>query len=411
MSQLVPLPELGSREYRDLVDRPAVSPELQRAVGTIVTEVRSRGDAALFDLTERYDGVRLSTTRVPPESATEALAAVDLSLRAALEEMARRIELVHRAQQFRSSAASAVPGVRVWREWRPYHRVGLYAPGGRTVYPSSVLMLAIPARIAGCHEIVLCSPPQSDGRVPQAVLAAAAIAGVTEIHAAGGAQAIAALAYGTETIRPVQMIAGPGNAYVTAAKLQVYGVVAVDMPAGPSEVVVVSDGTADPRWLAGDLLAQAEHSPDSLAVLLTTAVADGHALELAASNQVRGFLVASIDDAIAFANDFAPEHLALACRNARELVSKVRNAGSVFLGRYSPPAAGDYATGANHVLPTGGSARVFGGLGVASFGRAIQVQEIERQGVEELLPITDVLAGQERLPHHAASVRMRSRGG
>lgn len=410
MSSLAPLPAAGSAAYRELVERRSVPDEVAAAVAQILTEVRSRGDHALAELTERYDGVRLTTTQVPERAMQQALASLDSALVDALREMAHRIELVHGAQQHLEDPVSVASGVRVWREWRPFDRVGLYAPGGRTVYPSSVLMLAIPARLAGCREIVLCSPPQSDAKVAPAILAAAAIAGVTEVHAVGGAQAIGALAYGTHTIRPVQMIAGPGNAFVTAAKLQVYGAVAIDMPAGPSEVVVISDGSTDPDWLAGDLRAQAEHSPDALAILVTTSQADAVALDAVDVRQVRGFLVESVEQAIAFSNDFAPEHLALSVRNARKYLSLVTAVGSVFLGGGAPPAAGDYATGANHVLPTGGSARSFGALGVRNFGRPIQVQEVDTVGIEQLVRIADVLARHENLPGHAASVRIRSRG-
>jgi histidinol dehydrogenase len=269
-------------------------------------------------------------------------------------------------------------------------------------------MMAVPARIAGCEEIVLCSPPQRDGHVAPAILAAAALAGVTEVHAMGGAQAIAALAYGTESLRRVDKIVGPGNAYVTAAKLQVVGEVAIDMPAGPSEVVVISDGSANPQWLAADLRAQAEHSPDAIAVLVTTSGADAVALEDIPEGQVRGFHCEAIAEAMAFANDFAPEHLTLAFRDALRWLPQVVSAGSVFLGPYAPPAAGDYATGANHVLPTGGAARSFGALGVSDFGRAIQIQAIDQGGIGAIAAVTDVLARLEALPWHARSVRLRS---
>jgi histidinol dehydrogenase len=382
--------------------------EIQDQVSGILGAVRDGGDRALLDLTERYDGVRLSTSRVPKETSQAALDGLDGSVREALTEASRRIEAVHRAQQFHEEAVSVAPGVQVWREWRALHRVGLYVPGGRTVYPSSVLMMAVPARIAGCEEIVLCSPPQRDGRVAPVILAAAALSGVTEVHAMGGAQAIAALAYGTESIRRVDKIVGPGNAYVTAAKLQVVGEVAIDMPAGPSEVVVISDGSANPQWLAADLRAQAEHSPDAIAVLVTTSSADAVAVRDVPEGQVRGFQCDTIAEAIAFANDFAPEHLTLACRDARRWLREVMAAGSVFVGPFSPPAAGDYATGANHVLPTGGAARSFGALGVSDFGRAIQVQAIDADGIDAIAAVTDVLARLEALPWHARSVRLRS---
>jgi histidinol dehydrogenase len=408
MSELLRLPARGSAAYRQLVSRRPMTGEIQDQVSGILGAVRDGGDRALLDLTERYDRVRLTTSRVPKEAWQLALASLDRSVREALSESIRRVEAVHRAQEFHEEAVAVAPGIQVWREWRPFRRVGLYVPGGRTVYPSSVPMMAVPARIAGCEEIVLCSPPQRDGHVAPAILAAAALSGVTEVHAIGGAQAIAALAYGTESIRRVDKIVGPGNAYVTAAKLQVVGEVAIDMPAGPSEVVVISDGSANPQWLAADLRAQAEHSPDAIAVLVTTSPADAAVLEDIPEGQVRGFHCETIAEAIAFANDFAPEHLTLACRDARRWLSQVMAAGSVFLGPYAPPAAGDYATGANHVLPTGGAARSFGALGVSDFGRAIQVQAIDAGGIEAIAAVTDVLARLEALPWHARSVRLRS---
>jgi histidinol dehydrogenase len=408
MSELRRLPVRGSAAYRQLVNRRPVTGDIPDQVIGILGAVRDGGDRALLDLTERYDGVRLTSSRVLKEAWQEALYGLDRSVRAALTETIRRVEAVHRAQQFHEDAVVVAPGVQVWREWRPFSRVGLYAPGGRTVYPSSVPMMAIPARIAGCKEIVLCSPPQRDGQIAPAILAAAALSGVTEVHAIGGAQAIAALAYGTESIHRVDKIVGPGNMYVTAAKLQVVGEVAIDMPAGPSEVVVISDGSANPQWLAADLRAQAEHSPDAIAVLVTTAPADAAVLADIPDGQVRGFQCETIAEAIAFANDFAPEHLTLACRDARRWLAQVMAAGSVFVGPYAAPAAGDYATGANHVLPTGGAARSFGALGMSDFGRAIQVQVIDAAGIEAITPVTDVLARLEALPWHARSVRLRS---
>jgi len=408
MSELFRLPARGSAAYRQLVSRRPVTTEVQDQVSGILGAVRDGGDRALRDLTERYDGVRLTSSSVPRDAWQRALDGLDREVCDALVEMIRRIEAVHRAQQFHEEGVSVAPGVRVWREWRAFTRVGLYVPGGRTVYPSSVLMMAIPARIAGCKQIVLCSPPQRDGQVAPAILAAAALSGVTEVHAMGGAQAIAALAFGTESIRRVDKIFGPGNAYVTAAKLQVVGEVAVDMPAGPSEVVVISDGSANAEWLAADLRAQAEHSPDAIALLVTTAEADVAALMDIPDGQVRGFYSRAMADAIAFANDFAPEHLTLACRDPERWLPHLVAAGSVFLGPYTPPAAGDYATGANHVLPTGGAARSFGALGVGAFGRPIQVQMVDASGIESIAAVTDVLARLEVLPWHARSVRLRS---
>lgn len=408
MTRLHPLPTADTPEYQRLLARGAMSERVQDTVSEIIHFVKATGDRAILELTERLDQVRLDTSVVSPEEWQHAEQALDPPVRQALAEMARRIEAVHEVQRFQESPVDVAPGIRVWREWRPFGRVGLYAPGGRTVYPSSVLMMAIPARIAGCGEIVLCSPPQRDGRIASAILAAAAIARVTEVHAVGGAQAIAAMAYGTARIRRVDKIVGPGNAYVTAAKLQVVGDVAIDMPAGPSEILVISDGSVDPGWLAADLQAQAEHAPDAVAILLTTSPQDQTALEDAIESHLNGFLVDSIDVAVAFANAYAPEHLTLACRQPERYLPRLTSAGSIFLGPYAGAAAGDYATGANHVLPTGGSARSFGPLGVESFGRPVQVQQIDATGVSSLTAVTDVLAEIESLPHHGRSVRIRS---
>jgi histidinol dehydrogenase len=405
------LPTPGTASYRSLVDRSPVPDAVRVQTAALLLDVRTRGDAALLDLTERFDGVRLSQTRVSEPAMQSGLAHLDPALRSALEVAASNIEAVHRAQRFQEEPVDVVRGVRVWREWRPFHRVGIYVPGGRTVYPSSVLMLAIPARLAGCQEIVMCSPPQRDGGVAPAILAAAALAGVTEIHAVGGAQAIAAMAYGTESVRRVDKIFGPGNAYVTAAKLAVFGDVAVDMPAGPSEILVLTDGSVPALWMAADLRAQAEHAPDARAVLVSTdpaIAADVRRLvDGKLTKQVRVLSATAMDEAVTFANDFAPEHLTLACADPERWLARISAAGSVFLGAYAPAAAGDYATGANHVLPTGGSSRSFSALGLDAFGRTLQVQSLDRDGLRRLEPIVDAIAGAEGLTAHRESVRAR----
>ncbi len=259
------LPAPGTAAYRSLVVRAPVPEDVRSQTRALLLDVKRRGDTALLDLTERFDGVRLAQTSVSSEAIRAALDNLDRGLRSALEVAAANIEAVHSAQRFHEEPVDVVRGVRVWREWRPLLRVGIYVPGGRTVYPSSVLMLAIPARLAGCQEIVMCSPPQRDGQVASAILAAAGLAGVTEVHAIGGAQAIAAMAYGTESVRRVDKIFGPGNAYVTAAKLEVFGEAAIDMPAGPSEILILTDGSVPAAWVAADLRAQAEHAPDARA--------------------------------------------------------------------------------------------------------------------------------------------------
>ncbi len=408
------LPAPGTAAYRSLVVRAPVPEDVRSQTRALLLDVKRRGDTALLDLTERFDGVRLAQTSVSSEAIRAALDNLDRGLRSALEVAAANIEAVHSAQRFHEEPVDVVRGVRVWREWRPLLRVGIYVPGGRTVYPSSVLMLAIPARLAGCQEIVMCSPPQRDGQVASAILAAAALAGVTEVHAIGGAQAIAAMAYGTESVRRVDKIFGPGNAYVTAAKLEVFGEAAIDMPAGPSEILILTDGSVPAAWVAADLRAQAEHAPDARAVLVSTdpAIAadvrdlvDGELAE-----QVRVLTATQMDEAVVFANDFAPEHLTLACAEPERWLARISAAGSVFLGPYAPAAAGDYATGANHVLPTGGASRSFSALGVDAFGRTLQVQLLDRDGLARLEPVVDALARAERLAAHAESIRVRRAG-
>jgi histidinol dehydrogenase len=408
------LPAAGTAAYRSLVTRVPVPEEVRVQTQALLLDVRKRGDTALLDLTERFDGVRLQQTGVSTEAVRVALDNLDSGLRGALEMAAANIEAVHGAQRFREEPVDVVRGVRLWREWRALRRVGLYVPGGRTVYPSSVLMLAIPARLAGCEEIVMCSPPQRDGQIAPTVLAAAGLAGVTEIHAVGGAQAIAAMAYGTESVRRVDKIFGPGNAYVTAAKLAVFGEVAIDMPAGPSEILVLTDGSVPAAWVAADLRAQAEHAPDARAILVSTdpaVAADVRGLVGGVlAGQVQVLSATGMEAAVAFANDFAPEHLTLACAEPDRWLTRISAAGSVFLGPYAPAAAGDYATGANHVLPTGGASRSFSALGVDAFGRTMQGQSLDRDGLRRLEPVVDAIAGAEHLPAHQESVRVRRTG-
>ena len=408
------LPAPGTAAYQSLVTRAPVPEDVRVETQALLLDVRKRGDTALLDLTERFDGVRLRQTRVSDQALRAALENLDALLRSALEVAAANIEAVHGAQRFREEPVDVVRGVRVWREWRPLRRVGLYVPGGRTVYPSSVLMLAIPARIAGCEEIVVCSPPQRDGQVASAILAAAVLAGVTEVHTVGGAQAIAAMAYGTESVPRVDKIFGPGNAYVTAAKLAVFGDVAIDMPAGPSEILVLTDGSVPAPWVAADLRAQAEHAPEARAILVSTnpaIAADVRSLLGGAlADQVQVLTATEMEAAVVFANDFAPEHLTLACAEPDPWLARISAAGSVFLGPYAPAAAGDYATGGNHVLPTGGASRSFSALGVDAFGRTMQVQSLDLAGLRRLEPVVDAIAEAERLTAHRDSVRVRATG-
>lgn len=404
--------------------RPPARPE--EAVHDILEAVRTGGDAALLDLVERHDGVRPRTLRVPRARWRAALAAVGPSRRSALERAARNLERFHAAQRRREDPVRIEPGVWAWREFRPLDRVGIYVPGGLAAYPSSLLMAAVPARLAGCREVVVCSPPGPDGEPAAAVMAAAALAGVDALFAAGGAQAVAALAWGTESVPAVDRIVGPGGRWVNAAKLAVSAVVAIDLPAGPSEVVVWADAGAAPRVVAAELLAQAEHGSDSLsvAVLPDAAMATEvrravlEALDRAPRRALAGpslagsaLLVAGSDaEALGWVDELAGEHLVLLRDDAERMARSIRHAGSVFLGPWSPVAAGDYLAGTNHVLPTARRARADDGLSLDDFGRWIQFQRLDRPGLESLAPAIRALARWEGLPAHADSVDVRLAG-
>ena len=340
--------------------------------------------------------------------------------------MIKNITLVHKAQLTRNkdTVVKTENGIKVWREWRPIEKVGLYIPGGKAVYPSSVLMSAIPAQIAGCPEIILCSPAKSDGNLPAATIVAADLIGLKKIYKVGGAEAIAAMAYGTETVPRVYKIFGAGNAYVTTAKMCVYGDVAIDMPAGPSEIFIIADETANPKYIAADLLADGEHGKDSACVLITTScrVAEETIKEIQkqlprlktrtrVEESIKSYglfaLVDSLEEAISFANEYAPEHLEIMTKNPRSLVEKITNAGSVFLGKWTTKASGDYATGANHVLPTGGTAKMYPPLGVDAYGKWMQVQECTKDGLIAIKKTIETIAEVEQLPAHKNSVTVR----
>lgn len=398
-------------------------------VRAILEAVRTGGDEALRELASRFDGREPLSLRVSPARCREALESLDDDRRAALTLARDNIARYHEAQRRTERPMETTPGVRLWREFRPIRRVGIYVPGGRAAYPSSLLMGAVPAKIAGCAEIVACSPAGPNGEPAASVLAAAALAGVDELYAVGGAQAIAALAFGTETIRPVDKIFGPGGGWVNAAKLAVFDAVAIDLPAGPSEVVVWADARSDADRIAAELVAQAEHGADSRCGL---ALDDGPRADLEAlAREVRTRLVVRLeglqavrseaaahslaqgaayiageaDDAAAWIDAVAPEHLSIFAAEPRRRLATISSAGAVFLGSTSPVAAGDYCTGANHVLPTGGRGRGAGGLDLDAFGRWISVQELTEEGLRRLAPAIEALAAWEGLPAHAASVR------
>jgi histidinol dehydrogenase len=416
------------------LDRPpgSVDPEIPRRVAEIVAAVRDHGDGALLDFTRRFDGVSMTAEELPVrreeyEAAERQLGAATAS---SLRYAADRIERFHRAAAPRSWRMSDANGSRLGQEVRPLGRVAVYVPGGRAAYPSTVLMTVVPARVAGVKEIVLVSPPAADKSLNPAVLVAARIAGVTEAYRVGGAQAIAALAYGTDTIRRVDKIVGPGNIYVALAKSQVFGDVGIDMVAGPSEVVVVADESADPAFVAADLLAQSEHDPMARAVLLTPSarliddVAAETERQLArlrrreiaqAALASNGALVltSSLDEAVEVSNRLAPEHLELMVAGPDALLARVQNAGAVFLGRFTPEVVGDYVAGPNHVLPTAGTARFASALATEDFVKRLSVIEYSAQGLREAGRHVAELARVEGLDGHgdAATVRISRMGG
>ena len=398
--------------------------QLAATVNSVLADVKAHGDEAVKRYEEQFDHVRLDALDVTADEMAEAELLVDCTLKAALEKAAHNIVAFHESQRFVTRRVETCPGVTCWQKSVPIERVGLYIPGGTAPLFSTVLMLAIPARIAGCREIVLCTPPGRDGRVHPAILVAARIAGVSRIFKAGGVQAIGAMAYGTESVPKVYKIFGPGNQYVMAAKQQVsLHDVAIDMPAGPSEVCVIADGESDAAFVAADLLSQAEHGADSQVVLLVTSetklieVFEQLSVQLSqlprqeiavkALANSKFVLVHDTDEAMEISNAYAPEHLILATADYERLADKVINAGSVFLGKYACESAGDYASGTNHTLPTHGYAMAYNGVNLDSYHRKVTFQHLTRQGVESIGDAVVAMASNEQLEAHANAMRVR----
>ncbi len=408
-----------------LLQRPVLQQEqLEEKVKGVLLTVKEKGDEALIALTKQFDGLQLSSIRVTEEEIEAAFKSIDAGLKESLLVAKENIETFHRAQVSKEQTVVTMPGVRCWRRSIGIEKVGLYIPGGTAPLFSTVLMLAIPAAIAGCKQIILCTPPQKDGSVHPAVLVAARLSGVTQLYKVGGAQAIAAMAYGTATIPKVYKIMGPGNQYVTCAKqlVQQEGV-AIDMPAGPSEVCVLADETANPAFVAADLLSQAEHGIDSQVVLVATTEAIVKSVQQELNKQLtdlprkeialqalvgsRAIVLQDIDEAIDFVNEYAAEHLIICCKDAELLGEKIINAGSVFLGNYSPESAGDYASGTNHTLPTNGYAKMYSGVSVDSFVKKITYQELSKEGLQLIGKTVVSMAEEEGLQAHANAVRIR----
>ena len=416
--------------FRALLDASRqVAEDVDAAVAEILKQVRERGDQALIEYTERFDGVSLKPKdfRVDEAEFAKAKAAIDGEVLEALAFAARRIEATHRRQLSEDPDLGDEAGIRVGFRTRPLQTVGIYVPGGTAVYPSSVLMNAIPARVAGVERIVMTVPAPARALNPL-LLVAAEIAGVTEVYRLGGAQAIAAFAFGTESVPAVDKIVGPGNAYVASAKRQVFGRVGIDMVAGPSEILILADGQNDPAWIAADLLAQAEHDPAARAILITDDSAFAARVEAAVATTLRTLdraeiaraswekngaiiLVAGIEDALPLIDALAPEHLELAVKDPDAIAGRVRNAGAIFLGRFTPEALGDYVAGPSHVLPTGGSARFSSGLGVMDFLKRSSLIGVNAEGLSRLGPAAETLARAEGLDAHALSLRIRRNPG
>jgi histidinol dehydrogenase len=414
-------------ELRDVLPRAELNVEVAlEVVRPICEDVRRRGAAAVRDYTNQFDHVDVPTTRVPAQALADAQAALDPAVRTALEEAARRTRLVHEAQRRHDATVELSPGGTVTERWLPVRRVGLYVPGGLLAYPSSVVMNVVPAQVAGVGSLAVASPPQTTNNgLPDAViLAACALLGVDEVHAVGGAQAIAMFAYGTEDCEPTDLVSGPGNVYVASAKRLLKGVIGTDAEAGPTEIGILADDTADPVFVAADLVAQAEHDANASCLLVTPnpelldevdrelaqqvpKTRHSERVEAALRNQSAYVLVDDLEQGLAVVDEWAAEHLEVLTRDASDWAARVVNAGAVFVGPFAPVSLGDYLAGSNHVLPTGGTSRHTGGLSVQSFLRSQHVVTYTRDALAEVAPLIDALGGSEDLHAHVDAVRAR----
>ena len=404
---------------RPVFDNTTIIPSVQNIILTVQTE----GDSALKDFAKKFDRVSLVSLNTSTTEINAAIKKIDKKLKLAIQQAYENIYTFHNTQKESAKKIKTTQGITCWRENRGIEKVGLYIPGGSAPLFSTVLMLGIPATIEGCKEIILCTPCNKDGEIHEAVLYAAHLCGIKKIFKVGGAQAIAAMAYGTESIPSVYKIFGPGNQYVTTAKQLVQNKVAIDMPAGPSEVLVIADHTAVPEFVAADLLAQAEHGSDSQVILVCTHKSIAAEVEKALQKQIedlprkeiaikalthaRFIIVKTIKDAIAFSNKYAPEHLILSCVTTNEILIEITNAGSVFLGNYSPESVGDYASGTNHTLPTNGYAKAYSGVSLDSFVKKISFQKLSKKGLEQIADTVTTMAEAEGLQAHSNAVLVR----
>jgi histidinol dehydrogenase len=412
-------------EWESLVKRPTESlASIEQSVKAILQQVKTGGDKALFELTEKFDKTSLKTLSVSQAEIKQAVKSVSPRLKKAIDTAYKNIYTFHSAQLTKPKKIETIAGVTCWRKQVGIEKVGLYIPSGSAPLFSTVLMLGIPAKLASCKEVILCTPPNKSGEINPVILYTAYKCGIKNIYKVGGAQAIAAMAYGTESVPKVDKIFGPGNSFVMIAKqlVSMEGV-AIDMPAGPSEVLVIADDSANAAFVAADLLSQAEHGPDSQVVLVSTNKKIVEAVEKEIASQLnslprkeiaakaldnsRAIILKNLDEAIKFSNAYAPEHLILSCKNAKTLAEKVINAGSVFIGNYSPESAGDYASGTNHTLPTNGYARAYSGVSVDSFVKNITFQEITSAGLLKLGSTIEIMAEAEQLQAHKNAVTIR----
>ncbi|ENG7518871.1 histidinol dehydrogenase [Vibrio sp. Y29_XK_CS5] len=415
---------LSETQQDSILERPAITEgaNITAAVSEVIAKVRKEGDAALLELTEKFDRVQPESIRVSTQEIDEASARLSEKMKNALEQAYENIAKFHKAQKPQPIKVETQPGVVCEQVTRPIQKVGLYIPGGSAPLPSTVLMLGVPAKIAGCRKVVLCSPPP----IADEILYVAKLCGIDEVYNVGGGQAVAAMAYGTETVSKVDKIFGPGNAYVTEAKRQVsndFRGAAIDMPAGPSEVLVIADETADPDFIAADLLSQAEHGPDSQVVLVTPSPVLADQVTDAVQRQLKELsradiaeqalassliiIAESLTQSVSIANYYGPEHLIVQTKNPRELLPLLDNAGSIFLGDWSPESAGDYASGTNHVLPTYGYTRTYSSLGLADFSKRMTIQELSADGLKNLAPTVVTMAEAEGLDAHKRAVTIR----
>lgn len=415
---------LSETQQDSILERPAITEgaNITAAVSEVIAKVRKEGDAALLELTDKFDRVQPESIRVSTQEIDEASARLSEKMKNALEQAYENIAKFHKAQKPQPIKVETQPGVVCEQVTRPIQKVGLYIPGGSAPLPSTVLMLGVPAKIAGCRKVVLCSPPP----IADEILYVAKLCGIDEVYNVGGGQAVAAMAYGTETVSKVDKIFGPGNAYVTEAKRQVsndFRGAAIDMPAGPSEVLVIADETADPDFIAADLLSQAEHGPDSQVVLVTPSPVLADQVTDAVQRQLKELsradiaeqalassliiIAESLTQSVSISNYYGPEHLIVQTKNPRELLPLLDNAGSIFLGDWSPESAGDYASGTNHVLPTYGYTRTYSSLGLADFSKRMTIQELSADGLKNLAPTVVTMAEAEGLDAHKRAVTIR----